>query len=65
MGPKAKKKKTRKKLTPLQKIRKELEKLEGLHEKENDIVEKIGEIIDDHEEELLDINIPDRWEGTD
>ena len=40
------KKKSRKKLTPLQKIRKELDKLEALHEKENDIVEKITEIID-------------------
>ena len=40
------KKKARKKLTPLEKIRKELDKLEALHEKENDIVEKITEIID-------------------
>ena len=59
------KKKSRKKLTPLKKIRKELGKLEALHEKENAIVENINEIIDDHEDELLDINIPDRWEGTD
>ena len=65
MGPKVKKKKARKKHTPLQKIRKELGKLEALHAKEEAIVEKIDEIIDDHEDELLDINIPDRWEGTD
>ena len=64
MGPKIKKKKKTKKMSHLAKIRKEIEKLEKLHEKENDIVETIGEIIDDHEEELLDINIPDRWEGT-
>ena len=40
MGPKVKKKKAkaRKRLTPLQKIRKELGKLEALHEKENAIV---------------------------
>ena len=43
---KKKKAKTRKRLTPLEKIRKELDKLEALHEKENDIVEKITEIID-------------------
>ena len=41
------KKKVRKKLTPLEKIRKELGKLEALHEKENDIVEKINDIIDE------------------
>ena len=66
MVKKAKKKaKARKRLTPLEKIRKELGKLEALHEKENAIVENINEIIEEHEEELLDINIPDRWEGTD
>ena len=67
MGPKAKKK-ARKRLTPLQKIRKELGKLEALHEKENAIVENINEIIEEHEDDLLDINMPeysDRWEGTD
>jgi len=41
------KKKAKKKLTPLEKIRKELDKLEALHEKENDIVEKITDIIDE------------------
>ena len=41
------KKKAKKKLSPLDKIRKELDKLEALHEKENDIVERINDIIDD------------------
>ena len=45
------KKKARKKLTPLEKIRKELDKLEVLHDKENDIVEKITDIIDEGEED--------------
>ena len=44
------KKKSRKRLTPLQNIRKELDKLEVLHEKENDIVEKITDIIDEEDE---------------
>ena len=58
------KKKTRKRLTPLQQIRKELDKLEALHEKEEAIVEKITDIIDDEEntEEAFDF---DKWEGTD
>ena len=43
---KKKAKKKAKKKSPLEKIRKELDKLEALHEKENDIVEKITEIID-------------------
>ena len=50
MGPKVKNKKARKRLTPLEKIRKELGKLEALHEKEEAIVEKIEEIIDDEED---------------
>ena len=58
-----KKKKARKKLTPLQKIRKELQKLEALHAKEEAIVEKIDEIIDEAEFEEDDIN--ENWEGTD
>ena len=37
------------KKTPLEKIRKELDKLEKLHEKQNAIVEKITEIIDEAE----------------
>ena len=38
------------KLTPLQKIRKELDKLAALHAKEEAIVEKIEEIISEEEE---------------
>ena len=41
------KKKARKKQTPLGKIKKELDKLEKLHEKENEIVENITDIIDE------------------
>ena len=66
MGPKVKKKakkKARKRLTPLQQIRKELDKLGALHEKEEAIVEKIEEIIDE-EEEGADFDL-DKWEGTD
>jgi GTPase involved in cell partitioning and DNA repair len=63
MGPKAKKK-ARKRLTPLQKIRKELGKLEALHEKENAIVEKIDEIIEEAEEDDENYDF-DKWEGTD
>ena len=48
MGPKVKKKKkASKKLSPLDKIRKELDKLEALHAKEEAIVENITDIIDD------------------
>ena len=61
MGPKAKKKKARKKLSPLEKIRKELDKLEALHEKENDIVLKITDIIDEGEEDWGDVS----YGGTD
>ena len=57
----AKKIKKKNKLTPLKKIRKELDKLEALHEKENDIVENITDIID--EEETTDWD--DKFEGTD
>ena len=42
-----KKKKARKKLSPLDKIRKELDKLAALHAKEEAIVESINDIIDD------------------
>ena len=38
------------KLTPLQKIQKELDKLAALHEKEEAIIEKIEEIISEEEE---------------
>ena len=58
------KKKARKKLTPLQKIRKELTKLEALHAKEEAIVEKITEIIDDGEFEDAGFEYSDKWEGT-
>ena len=47
MGKTEKKKKARKKLSPLDKIRKELDKLEALHAKEEAIVESINDIIDD------------------
>ena len=57
------KKKARKRLTPLQQIRKELDKLGALHEKEEAIVEKIEEIIDEAQEDAaFDF---DKWEGTD
>ena len=64
MGPKVKKKKVKKRLTPLQKIRKELDKLEALHAKEEAIVERIDEIIDDEEFEDAGYDF-DKWEGTD
>ena len=64
MAKKAKKKaKTRKRLTPLEKIRKELTKLEALHAKEETIVEKINEIIEDGEFEDAGCDF-DKWEGT-
>jgi len=44
---KKKAKAKKKKLSPLDKISKELVNLEKLHEKENDIVEKINDIIDE------------------
>jgi len=58
-----KKVKVRKRLTPLEKIRKELDKLEALHEKEEAIIEKVTDIIDEEECENEDIN--ENWEGTD
>tara|TARA_R110000824_G_scaffold72533_1_gene185040 strand:+ start:500 stop:700 length:201 start_codon:yes stop_codon:yes gene_type:complete len=64
MGPKVKKKKARKRLTPLQQIRKELDKLEALHEKEEAIVEKITDIIDEEENKDEGFDF-DKWEGTD
>ena len=48
--------------TPLQKIKTQLNKLEKLHAKEEAIVEKITDIIEE-EEGLDDIN--ENWEGTD
>jgi len=62
---KAKKKaKTRKRLTPLDKIKKQLDKLEALHAKEEAIVENITEIIDDAQEDEENYDF-DKWEGTD
>ena len=61
MKPKEKKKKARKKLSPLDKIRKELDKLEALHAKEEAIVENINDIID--EEKFNDEeDVKDVWE---
>ena len=63
MGPKKKKKKARKKLTPLDKIKNQLDKLEALHAKEEAIVVNITEIIDEaQDDEDYDF---DKWEGTD
>ena len=42
-------KKAKKKQSPLDKIRKELDKLEKLHEKEEEIVLKITDIIDEED----------------
>ena len=42
-------KKKARKQTPLQKIRKELDKLEALHEKEEAIIENITDIIDEED----------------
>ena len=47
--------------TPLQKIKTQLDRLEKLHAKEEAIIEKVTEIIDEEENE--DIN--ENWEGTD
>ena len=63
---KKKAKAKKKKLSPLDKISKELVNLEKLHEKENAIVEKIDEIIDEAEEEDSEYQFDhDKWEGTD
>ena len=59
MKPKAKKK-ARKKLSPLQKIKKELDKLEKLHDKENEIVENINDIIDEDEGNDLGLSHAER-----
>ena len=47
--------------TPLQKIKAQLDKLEKLHAKEEALIEKITEIIDEEENEEINEN----WEGTD
>ena len=41
------KKKAKKKVSALDKIKKELDKLEKLHDKENEVVERINDIIDE------------------
>ena len=64
MGPKKKKKKARKKLTPLDKIKKQLDKLEALHAKEEAIVENITEIIEEAQDDEENYDF-DKWEGTD
>tara|TARA_R100001086_G_scaffold107443_1_gene54186 strand:- start:102 stop:275 length:174 start_codon:yes stop_codon:yes gene_type:complete len=55
------KKKAKKKKSPLDKIKKELDKLEKLHAKEEAIIENITDIID--EEDSSDWR--GEWEGTD
>jgi uncharacterized coiled-coil DUF342 family protein len=67
MVKKAKKKaKARKRLTPLEKIKKELAKLEALHDKENAIVEKMDEIIEEAQEDDEGYQFEHaKWEGTD
>ena len=47
--------------TPLQKIKTQLDRLEKLHTKEEAIIEKITDIIEE-EEGLDDVN--ENWEGT-
>ena len=46
-----KKAKAKKKVSALDKIKKELAKLENLHEKEEAIIEKINDIIEDEEDD--------------
>ena len=50
------------KKTPLQKIKTQLDKLEALHIKEEAIVEKITEIIEEEDQDDFDF---DKFEGTD
>ena len=64
MGPKAKKKKKTPMEKVLDKIKKQLEKLEALHDKENAIVETINDLIDEAQEDDEDYDF-DKWEGTD
>ena len=58
------KKKTRKKQTPLDKIKKQLDKLEALHAKEEAIVENITDIIEEAQDDEENYDF-DKWEGTD
>ena len=56
-------KRKKKNKSPLDKIKKQLDKLEALHVKEEAIIENINEIIEEgSEEEDYDF---DKWEGTD
>ena len=58
-------KRKKKNKSPLDKIKKQLDKLEAFHGKEEAIIDNINEIIEDQE----DINMPEfadaGWEGTD
>ena len=65
MGPKAKKKKKTPMEKILDKIKKDLLKLENLHEKENAIVERINDLIDEAQEDDEEDYDLDNWEGTD
>jgi len=65
MKPKAKKKKKTPMEKILDKIKKELLKLENLHEKENAIMEKINDLVDEAQEEDEEDYDFDKWEGTD
>ena len=64
MAKKKTKKKARKHLTPLDKIKKQLDKMEALHAKEEAVIENITDIIEEaqYDEENYDF---DKWEGTD
>jgi len=64
MKPKAKKKKKTPMEKILDKIKKELLKLENLHEKENAIMEKINDLVDEAQEDDEEYDF-DKWEGTD
>ena len=54
-------KRKKKKKSPLDKIRKELGKLEALHEKEEAIIENITDIIDEEDNDCNDVS----YGGTD
>ena len=58
---KKKAKKKAKKKSPLEKIKKELNKLEKLHDTENDVVERINDIIDEEDNNWDDVS----YGGTD
>ena len=60
---KKKAKAKKKKASPLDKIRKELDKLAALHAKEEAIVENITDIIEEAQFDEQDYDF-DKWEGT-